>query len=119
MPIALPLRRKHPVRWAECYAQPRELCSCGARVLELFTCRQCGTAYARAYVDDIEHPTFLWSEPGVIVRTASGEKKELEPLDLLLEPPVAMEVEPAEYDLTTGRLNPHNLGHASEASLSA
>lgn len=104
------LTEKAPGPVGQMYAQPRELCSCGARVLELFTCRQCGTAYARAYVDDIEYPTFLWSEPGVIVRTASGEKKELEPLDLLLEPPVAMEVEPAEYDLMTGRLNPHNLG---------
>ena len=92
------------------YAQPREICSCEARVLELFTCRQCGTAYARAYVDDIANPTFLWSQPGVVVRAAAGEKKQLEPLDLLLEAPVAIEVEPAEYDLITGRLNPQRLG---------
>ena len=30
------------------YGQPREHCKCGARVLELYTCRNCGTAYARA-----------------------------------------------------------------------
>ena len=30
------------------FSQPRDLCLCGARVFELFTCRNCGTAYARA-----------------------------------------------------------------------
>lgn len=93
------------------FAQPRELCDCGARVLELYTCRSCGTAYARAYTDDVQAPTYLWSEAGMIVRAASGNKEELRPLDLLLEEPVRTEiVEPAEYDLETGRLNPPNPG---------
>jgi hypothetical protein len=92
------------------YAQPREICACGARVLELFTCRHCGTAYARAYTDDLERPSFLWGEPGSIVRSASGDKLQLEPLDLLLEQPVLGDVEPADYDLVTGRLNPLNAG---------
>ena len=65
------------------FAQPRDLCDCGSRVLELYTCRSCGTAYARAYTDDVQVPTFLWGEAGTIVRSASGEKKELEPIDLL------------------------------------
>ena len=44
------------------YAQPRrEICDCGARVLELYTCRQCGTMYARAYTNDLQDPTYLWS----------------------------------------------------------
>jgi ATP-dependent helicase YprA (DUF1998 family) len=93
------------------YAQPRELCDCGARVLELYTCRNCGTAYGRAYTDDVQAPTYLWAEPGTIVRAATGNKEELRPLDLLLEDPVRTEiVELAEYDLTTGRLNPPNPG---------
>ena len=86
------------------FAQPRDLCDCGSRVLELYTCRSCGTAYARAYTDDVQVPTFLWGEAGTIVRSASGEKKELEPIDLLLEEPVFGLVEPADYDLVTGRL---------------
>jgi hypothetical protein len=54
----------------------------------------------------------LWSEPGGAFRTALGRYDELEPLDLLLERPVFQEtVEPAEYDLVTGRLNPRKLGH--------
>lgn len=94
------------------YSQPRDTCECGARVLELYTCRHCGTAYARAYTDNLEDPNFLWAEPGGAFRTLSGDSvEELEPIDLLLEPPVIPEaVEPAEYDLVTGRLNPPELG---------
>ena len=93
------------------YPQPRDSCECGARVLELFTCRNCGSAYARAYTDNLEDPEFLWAEPGGAFRTLAGQVEELEPLDLLLETPLRIEeVEPAEYDLVTGRLNPPALG---------
>ena len=94
------------------YSQPRETCQCGARVLELFTCRNCGTAYARAYTDDVDCPSALWSEPGESLRVAEGETAPLAPLDLLLETPASDEAaEPADYDLETGRLNPPTLGN--------
>jgi hypothetical protein len=93
------------------FSQPRERCECGARVLELYTCRNCGTAYARAYTDDVDAPSALWSEPGRSLRTTSGETTPLLPLDLLLEPPALEDLaEPADYDLETGRLNPPSLG---------
>jgi ATP-dependent helicase YprA (DUF1998 family) len=92
------------------YGQPRDACECGARVLELYTCRNCGSAYARAYTNSITDPNFLWGEPGGAFRTLSGHFDELEPLDLLLEKPVVEDAEPAEYDLVTGRLNPPKLG---------
>jgi len=94
------------------FSQPRDRCDhCGARVLELYTCRNCGTAYGRAYTNDVEDPNFLWSEPGGAFRTLSGQFEELAPVDLLLEKPIFVDaVEPAEYDLATGRLNPHQLG---------
>lgn len=93
------------------FSQPRDMCDCGARVLELFTCRNCGTAYGRAYTNDVSEPNFLWPEPGGAFRTLSGQFDELAPIDLLLEKPVFDEaVEPAEYDLVTGRLNPSKLG---------
>jgi hypothetical protein len=38
------------------YAQPFERCPCGAPVLEYFTCRHCGTSYARAYTTDVTNP---------------------------------------------------------------
>ena len=93
------------------YSQPMDQCGCGARVLELFTCRNCGTAYARAYTDDIDEPRDLWAEPGEALRMAGGEAVPLEPLDLLLEEPTHGDAsEPADYDLQTGQLNPHTLG---------
>jgi Lhr-like helicase len=93
------------------FSQPRDRCDCGARVLELYTCRNCGTAYGRAYTNDVEDPNFLWGEPGGAFRTLSGQFDELAPVDLLLETPIFVDaVEPAEYDLVTGRLNPQQLG---------
>jgi ATP-dependent helicase YprA (DUF1998 family) len=93
------------------YSQPRERCECGARVLELYTCRFCGTAYARAYTDDVDNPSALWSEPGRRLRMEGGETSPLLPLDLLLEEPnPARTTEPADYDLETGRLNPNQHG---------
>jgi Distinct helicase family with a unique C-terminal domain including a metal-binding cysteine cluster len=91
------------------YGQPREQCECGARVMELYTCRHCGSAYARAYTDNIEHPSYLWPEPGQDFQDEAGRRTELQPLDLLLEAHLE-EVETAQLDLVTGRLNPPNLG---------
>ncbi len=91
------------------YSQPRESCDhCGSRVLELFSCRNCGSAYARAYTNDVEFPDFLWSEAGNTVRTLQGTAGELYPLDILLEDG-DINTEPADYDLVTGRLNPKQL----------
>lgn len=94
------------------FGQPRQTCGCGARVFELFTCRQCGTAYARAYTDDVENPSFLWQEPGHAFNAASGPVAELQPIDLLLEePPEDIDyAQLQELDLITGRLNPYDLG---------
>jgi len=93
------------------YSQPRERCECNARVHEFYTCRYCGTAYARAYTDDVDSPSALWSEPGRRLRMESGETSPLLPLDILLEAPSpGRPVEPADYDLETGRLNPKELG---------
>lgn len=93
------------------YSQPREKCECDARVLELFTCRNCGTAYARSYSDDLDAPASLWSEPGQRLRMPGGETGPLLPLDLLLEEPVNNDAaEPADYDLETGRINPKTHG---------
>jgi ATP-dependent helicase YprA (DUF1998 family) len=91
------------------FSQPRAACVCGARVFELYTCRNCGSAYARAYTDNLQEPSFLWHEPGGGFMSVTGQVLELHPLDLLLEEPTGP-VEPAELDLTTGRLNPMAFG---------
>lgn len=89
------------------YAQPRDTCSCGARVLELFTCRHCGSAYARAYTDQLDEPRYLWAEPGGAFRTLIGMLDELKPLDLLIEgEPIVGEGEAHLYDVVTGQLDP-------------
>ena len=55
--------------------------------------------------------TSFGRSPVVALRTLAGLFEELEPVDLLLEEPVFTDrVEPAEYDLMTGRLNPFVLG---------
>lgn len=93
------------------YSQPRDSCDhCGARVFELFTCRHCGAAYARAYTDNIEEPEHLWSEAGSDFQSVDGPVGRLRPIDLLLEAPILPSVEPAELDLISGRLNPMQLG---------
>ncbi|WP_323740791.1 DEAD/DEAH box helicase [Caenimonas koreensis] len=89
------------------YAQPRDLCECNARVLSYFTCRVCGSSYARGYTADPERPDTVWPEQGSELRVAGDEIAELHELDLLLVPPREMSgVEPTTFDLTTGQLNP-------------
>lgn len=93
------------------FAQPREICDCGARVFEFFTCRSCGAAYARAYTDNVADPGYLWAEPGSELRVAGGTIEELEPLDLFLEDPSERDrVQVADLDLATGQLNPFSQG---------
>ena len=88
------------------YSQPHEVCGCGSRVLEFFTCRNCGSAHARAYSDDLDSPDVLWSEPGRRLRMPDVETLPLLDLDLLLETPKKSDLaELAEYDLDTGRLS--------------
>jgi ATP-dependent helicase YprA (DUF1998 family) len=95
------------------YSQPRTQCSCGARVFELYTCRNCGTAHFRTYTDNIANPSSLWNEPGQSIRLFSSEIKDLFPLDLLMETPTHEEkTEPAYLDLITGRLNAEDLGES-------
>lgn len=86
------------------YAQPQATCDCGARVFEFYTCRHCGSAYARAYTDNLQDPDFLWHEPGNAFQTTAGSIPELLPLDLLLDEPSAGQTQVAEIDLVTGRL---------------
>lgn len=93
------------------YAQPQATCGCGARVFEYYTCRHCGSSYARAYSDDLVEPAFLWHEQGGAFQAAAGSIPELFALDLLLEEPSSnAEVAVADLDLVTGRLNPEKLG---------
>lgn len=92
------------------YAQPRDRCGCGAPVLSYFTCRYCGTSYARAYTKDVSQPDHLFAEPGQKLITSAGVALAFQPLDLMLEASgnLAQGVA-ANYDLASGLLNPDKL----------
>jgi ATP-dependent helicase YprA (DUF1998 family) len=93
------------------YAQPRDRCGCGAPVLEYFTCRYCGTSYARAYVKNVANPEHLHADPGEALLTEGGATTAFQPLDLLLEtPPTPAEGLERIYDLMSGLLDPDPLG---------
>lgn len=92
------------------YGQPRDRCSCEAPVLQYFTCRYCGTSYARAYTKDVTKPAHLFAEAGQSLRTSDGVALAFQPLDLMLEKPPKAELgRPADYDLVSGLLNPDTL----------
>ena len=96
------------------YSQPRDRCTCGARVLEFFTCRNCGSAYARAYTPNVEAPDVLWRDEGEGFRAGHEETAPLRPLDILLEVPRDEgRVEPVDLDLDAGIINPQVLGDRS------
>lgn len=96
------------------YSQPIKHCACGATCLEFYTCRHCGTPYARAYTDNVEQPQSLWPEPGANIALNDGEAERLEALDLLLRAPLKEgTVVPVVYDVETGRLNAFNSGDRS------
>ncbi|UQA57434.1 DEAD/DEAH box helicase [Polyangium aurulentum] len=66
------------------YAQPRDRCArCDARVFQLFTCRSCGSAYARAATSAAESlaPKFLWNSG----KAVASDGTEVLPIDILLE----------------------------------
>lgn len=97
---ALPEERRGLGPTGALYAQPRRDCTCGARVFELHTCRDCGLAVLRAFANDPMDPAYLWSEEG-------GEVDELEtpvgPLHVVLED-VGQGARPEYLDPVTGRL---------------
>ena len=85
------------------FTEPRTHCECGARVLEIYTHRDCGAAYARAFGGGPK-ANFLWHERGGIL-TEFG--KPLHEIHLLLEEPHPTKsgsVEPVWLEVRTGRL---------------
>jgi ATP-dependent helicase YprA (DUF1998 family) len=96
------------------YSQPRETCGCGSPVLEYYTCRLCGVSYARAYTNNIDERTYLWSEKGTRISFEGESYEAFEPLDMLLSEPAQDNMGvAATYDIATGRLNPEKTSDKS------
>lgn len=92
-------------------SQPRERCSCGAVVLEYFTCRYCGTSYARAYTQDVSQPRHIFAEAGQTLQTSEGVIHQFQPLDIMLETPSdPAKGRPVIFDLVSGLINPDKPG---------
>jgi len=91
------------------YPRARTHCGCGSRVLELCSCRDCGTPYLKAWAPEgsvADDLTFLWPE---------GEG-ELEAVELLTEEPLEEGITAAlEVQKTTGLIRPSRTGAWSEA----
>ena len=54
------------------YTDPRPWCECGARVLELFSCRKCGLLFLGGIPDSVQGSLWPWSDD------LSGERHDLE-----------------------------------------
>ena len=66
------------------YSQPTRNCECGCRVFEIHTCRDCGTAFFKAYAFDPAEPDYLWTED---IGAVDGEDGVVKPLLVMLEEP--------------------------------
>ena len=87
------------------YTEPRTQCDCGARVFEIFTHRDCGAAYLRAFATSA-NAGFLWHERGGKLTDYGAPLHELH---LFLEEPHPDQraaAEPLLVDVLTGRVLP-------------
>ena len=89
------------------YTQPRDRCeSCAALVLELYTCRLCGSAYGRGYAPDPADPHVIWPEQGAMMTLDSGAVLPLQPVDILIGTPRNSDTAvQAVLDLVTGEID--------------
>lgn len=89
------------------YTQPRDRCeSCSALVLELYTCRLCGSAYGRGYTPDPADPHTIWPEAGARIELETGTVQPLSPIDILFGTPRNADAAvPVTLDLLTGEID--------------
>lgn len=62
---------EHPRPIGKLYTDPRPWCECGARVLELFSCRKCGLLFLGGIPDSVEGSLWPWSDD------LSGERQNI------------------------------------------
>jgi superfamily II DNA/RNA helicase len=108
------------------YSQPIEQCDCGSKVYEYYTCRYCGSDFAKAFIDDVDnankkkHP--LWSSSGdsyISEHTEYKNQDHFREFDILLKEigdesipekkkltNHTHELKLAEFDPIASRLNP-------------
>ena len=88
------------------YSQPRRNCDCGARVFEVYSCRDCGAAFFKAYAFKPADPDYLWAEDVGEIDEVEGAVR---PLFLALEePPPGLDARYSWLDPISGRLGSNN-----------
>lgn len=83
------------------FAQPQRTCGCGARVFELFSCRDCGKAFFRVFVTDPGRVDYLYAED---VGEVDALDEVVSAAYLALEPPPPGS-QLAELEVRTGRVH--------------
>jgi ATP-dependent helicase YprA (DUF1998 family) len=94
------------------FAQPMSTCDhpgCNSKVYEFFTCRHCGTAHLRGYIDESQqrYPEYIWNLDSTIDYT-EGATKRFTPVDILLVEPIdsqGIDVQPLIISETTGAIS--------------
>jgi Lhr-like helicase len=94
------------------FAQPMNSCDapgCGSKVYEFFTCRHCGTAHLRGYIDRNQKnsPEYIWNLDST-VDLAEKSSKQFVPTDILLSEPVdshGIDVNPLIISVKTGAIS--------------
>ncbi len=82
------------------YMDPRPWCECGARVLELFSCRHCGLLYLGGIPDSVQGSLWPWSDD------LSGAREDIQLFQIFgVEAPDAHA--PCEYRSTRTTLSTH------------
>lgn len=103
------------------YIEPRTHCRCGARVYEIYTHRDCGTAFLRVF--GIEgRANFFWHESGGKISSLGAPLHEYHVLLEEPHPKQSQKLNPAWIDAKTGRVfdrQPENLDGARLSYLPA
>ncbi len=82
----------------------RPWCTCGARVLELFSCRQCGLLYLGGIPDSVEGSLWPWSDD------LSGTREDIQQFQIFgVEAPDTYTASEIRSTRTTLPIHPHDL----------
>jgi ATP-dependent helicase YprA (DUF1998 family) len=86
------------------YMDPRPWCDCGARVLELFSCRHCGLLYLGGIPDSVQGSLWPWSDD------LSGAREDLQQFQIFgVEAPDAHALCEYRSTRTTLSTHPHDI----------
>ena len=82
------------------YTEPRPWCECGARVLELFSCRSCGLLFLGGIPDDHEQSLWPWSDD------LSGDRQDIKDFRIFGAEQPHPDIQP-DFRSTTSTLSCH------------